>query len=79
MSCGASHNGMVSDLILLFVAATLIVIVVAMVRQRGNPGVAQQEPATPPDIWLAANGKRRARRGCRPSAPSAITTPWRAM
>jgi HPt (histidine-containing phosphotransfer) domain-containing protein len=50
---------MVSDLILLFVTATLTLIVVAMVRQRGNPGVAQQEPAPPPDVWLAANGERR--------------------
>jgi HPt (histidine-containing phosphotransfer) domain-containing protein len=50
---------MVSDLILLFVAATLTLIVVAMVRQRGNPGVAQQEPVTPPDVWLATNGERQ--------------------
>ncbi len=50
---------MVSDLILLFVAATLTLIVVAMVRQRGNPGGAQQEPVTPPDIWLSTNGERR--------------------
>jgi HPt (histidine-containing phosphotransfer) domain-containing protein len=50
---------MVSDLILLFVAATLTLIVVAMVRQRGNTGDAQQETPTPSDVWLAANGERR--------------------
>lgn len=49
---------MVSDLILLFVAATLTLIVVAMVRQRGNSGVAEQQEATPPDVWLAAQRKR---------------------
>ena len=58
-SAAAPHNVMVSDLILLFVAATLTLIVVAMVRQRGNPGAPQQEPVTPPDIWLTEHGKRR--------------------
>lgn len=51
-------DGMVSDLILLLVAATLTLIVVAMVRQRGNPGAAPQQEATPPDVWLAASRKR---------------------
>ena len=43
---------MVSDLILFFVAATLVVVIVSMVRQRGNSGVVRDEPATPPDVWL---------------------------
>jgi HPt (histidine-containing phosphotransfer) domain-containing protein len=50
---------MVSDLILLFVAATLMLIVVAMLRQRGNPGVEPPQPAQPADIWLAAGGDRQ--------------------
>ena len=47
---------MVSDLILVFVAATLTWVVVAMVRQRGSAGVPQQASAAPADLWLAENG-----------------------
>lgn len=43
---------MVSDLILFFVAATLVVVIVSMVRQRGNAGVVRDEPTPPPDVWL---------------------------
>jgi HPt (histidine-containing phosphotransfer) domain-containing protein len=52
---------MVSDLILFFVAATLVVVIVAMVRQRGNAGVVREEPTTPPDVWLGS--------GTRPPRP----------
>ena len=49
---------MVSDLILVSVAATLMLVVVAMVRQRGNPRVPQQASAAAGDMWRAANGDR---------------------
>ena len=50
---------MVSDFILAFVAASLTLVVVAMVRQRGNSGAPQQAPAAPGDMWLAENDDRR--------------------
>jgi HPt (histidine-containing phosphotransfer) domain-containing protein len=43
---------MLGNLILFFVAATLIVIIVAMLRQRGGPDVVRQQPRTPADVWL---------------------------
>lgn len=43
---------MVSELILYVVAVTLIVIIVAMVRQRSSPSLAPSRPeTTAPDLW----------------------------
>jgi HPt (histidine-containing phosphotransfer) domain-containing protein len=44
---------MIGNLILFFVAATLIVIIVAMLRQRGGPDVVREQPSTPADLWSA--------------------------
>ncbi len=42
---------MIGNLILGFVAATLIVVIVAMLRQRGGPDVVREQPGTPADLW----------------------------
>jgi HPt (histidine-containing phosphotransfer) domain-containing protein len=52
---------MADNLILFFVAATLLVIIVAMLRQRGNPDVAGEQPNPPADLWIGeAAGAPRA-------------------
>ena len=72
-------DGMVSDLILLFVAATLTLIVVAMVRQRGNA----RSRTTRGGHASGCLARRESPAGARPpvhlNAPSAIMTPWPAM
>ena len=80
-----SPDTMVSDLILFFVAATLLVVIVAMVRQRGNSGSRHRRArhaagscgsvaARSAAAWLAAAaGARRARSrraGARGHGPS---------
>lgn len=42
---------MISNLILLFVGATLLLILVSMFRQRGNPTGARQQQLASPELW----------------------------
>jgi HPt (histidine-containing phosphotransfer) domain-containing protein len=62
---------MISNLILLFVGATLVLVLVSMFRQRGNPKAGRQQQLASPDLWTGAAKQAAARQPAAAPVPKA--------